>query len=104
LLQPQSAVPRPLPPCLPLSPSNPTIRILGDVEYRLDKPMLAFMIFAGAVVGALVGRGLVGDWPRGEVYARPLERAFAVTVREDGAAVAPAHVAEALPQARAEGT
>lgn len=59
--------------------ADSNLQLTGTVEHRLDAPMLAFMIVAGAVVGALAGRGLAGDWPRGEVYARPLEGAFQVT-------------------------
>jgi hypothetical protein len=59
--------------------SNATIEVSGTVEYRLDAPVLAFMVIAGAVTGALAGRGLVGNWPRGETFARPLEGAFAIT-------------------------
>jgi hypothetical protein len=70
---------------------NSTIELSGTVEYRLDMPMLSFMVIAGAVTGALAGRGLVGNWPRGETYARPLEAAFAVTPFAPAAPAASVH-------------
>jgi hypothetical protein len=54
------------------------VNLSGMVERKTNVPLLVFLILGGAVVGALAGRGLVGNWPEGEQFASPSDRSFVV--------------------------
>ena len=61
------------------------VNLSGTVERKTNVPLLVFLILGGAVIGALAGRGLVGNWPEGEQFASPSERSFVVIPKSSAA-------------------